>query len=106
MAPSYRPYAGGEEHDAQRKNKKKKKAAGLWGGDPAEAGGRVQGVRGGGQGEGVHPQGAPLDQGQVRAHHPHLAKHMHRCVAHLPCSCFLLCIRLASSSYLFLFIPF
>ena len=36
MAPSYRPYAGGEERDAQRKNKKKKKAAGLWGGDPAE----------------------------------------------------------------------
>ncbi|KAG2639225.1 hypothetical protein PVAP13_2NG614800 [Panicum virgatum] len=35
MAPSYRPYAGGEEHDAQRR-KKKNKAGGLWGGDPAE----------------------------------------------------------------------
>ncbi|TKW36647.1 hypothetical protein SEVIR_2G453400v4 [Setaria viridis] len=35
MAPSYRPYGGGEEHgDAQRK----KKGGGrwLWGGDPAE----------------------------------------------------------------------
>lgn len=42
-------------------------------GDEAAAeGGRIQVVRGGGEGEGVHPQGAPLDQGQVLPHRPPL----------------------------------
>ncbi|ONL97185.1 hypothetical protein ZEAMMB73_Zm00001d028835, partial [Zea mays] len=42
------------------------------GDEEAAAGGELQGLLGGGQGQGIVPQGVPLDQGQVLRAHPWL----------------------------------